>query len=133
MNKAALAPSFWITNISNQDVALGDLGLTIRSFTSINLLDSGHYPYLNLKMIKASEKSGSLFKKSKKVVHRKIPPDIEKKTISIDTISTIPTRQHSIIEFKEETYEELNIPDDDIISTISNVPVSEPINPKENK
>lgn len=133
MNKAPPVPSFWITNISNQDVALSDLGLTVRSFTSINLLDKKHYPYLNLKMIEVSEKTGSLFKKSTKVVHRKIAPVVEKTLMAVDQISAIPTRQHSIIEVKEETYEELNIADDDIISNISDVPASEPINPKENK
>jgi len=121
MEKSGIPYSFWITNISKSDVCLGDLNVTVRAMSSVNLLDKKHYPYLTFEMIAKSEKSGSLFKRSNKIFHRKVPPILEKAPkIQADTASSIPTRQHSIIEIKEEKYDELNIVDeDDIISNIN--------------
>ena len=121
MQKPAPSTSYWITNLSKTDVSLGDLCITVKALTSINLLDAKHYPYLTFDLIKKSETSGSLFKKRNKIVHRKFPPQtIEGNNISLDTVSYIPTRQHSIIEIKQEKYSELDIVDDDIISNLSN-------------
>ena len=116
--------AFWITNISNRDVALSDLGLTIRSMTSINLMDRKHYPHLTQEVLTKSEQSGSLFKKSDKVKHRRVPPPmIKQEWTPVDTSSVIPTRQHSIVEIKQEQYEELNIVnDDELISNITDEP-----------
>lgn len=121
MEKPAIPYNFWITNISKSDVCLGDLNVTVKAMSSINLLDKKHYPHLTLNMVEKSEKSGSLFKRSNKIFHRKIPPIQDSSPhIQVDTVSSIPTRQHSIIEIKEEKYDELNIiNEDDIILNIN--------------
>lgn len=111
--------SFWITNLSNTDIGLSDLGVTIKANTSINLLDSKHYPYITLDILQKSENSGSLYKKKNKIAHRKFPPNVIIKKIPFDIQSTIPTRQRSIVEIKQEQYEELTITDDDLIANIS--------------
>lgn len=115
------APSFWITNLSNHDVALYDLGLTIRAWSSINLLDHKHYPHLTQAIAEKSEISGSIFKRRNTIIHRKVPPTSNKTfSISIDQSAVIPTRQHSIVEIKEEKYEELNIvEEDEMLSTLA--------------
>lgn len=117
-------PTFWITNISNRDVALADLNISIKSMTSVNLLDSKHYAHLTLEMLQKSEQSGSLFKKSDKLVHRKVPPYVLPKnnmhSLQRDPTAVIPSRQHSILEIKEEKYDELNIVDDETIDNMTN-------------
>lgn len=108
---------FWITNITNKDVSLSDLGVTIRAYSSINLLDSKHY-YITKEQIEKSIKLGSLFKRKNVISIRKIYPQIEKKYIKIDKDAYIPNRQRSIFENKQETYEELNISDEDFAKDI---------------
>lgn len=112
--------AFWITNISDRDISLSDLGVTIRAFTSINLMDSKHYPYITTAMLNQSEQAGSLFKRRDRVVHRKIAPMEVATRIPFNREAVIPDRQRSIVEVKQEQYEELNITDDDLISNISN-------------
>jgi len=119
-------PTFWITNISNRDVALSDLNISIKSMTSVNLLNEGHYSHLTLEMLQKSAESGSLFKKRDKLVHRKVPPYVSPKnnmhSIQRDPAAVMPTRQHSILEIKEEKYDELNIIDDEAIDKMTNDP-----------
>lgn len=115
-------PTFWVTNISQKDVYLEDLGVRVRAMTSINLADYKHYPHLTWEILNKSEISGSLFKKQKSIKHRKVEPELPKKNyIELDTNAAIPTRQHSGLEIKEEQYDELNIVDDDVIASINNV------------
>jgi len=103
---------FWITNISNKDISLEDLGLTIKAHRSINLLDRRHYS-LNTAQLTASAATGSLFKKRDKVVVRKIPPPIERrKLLEVDREAVIPTRRRSTNKVEEVYYEELDISDD---------------------
>jgi hypothetical protein len=115
---------FWITNLSNRDVALYDLGLTIRAWSSINLLDAKHYPHLTKSIAEKSEQSGSIFKKRDKIIHRKVAPITNQQySVSLDRSAVIPTRQHSIVEIKQEKYDELNIvEEDELLSTLTNEP-----------
>ena len=112
--------SFWITNISDRDVSLSDLNISIKAMSSVNLLDHNHYPHLTLEILQNSEKSGSLFKKQNKLRHRIAPPP---ETIPTRTQlyveAYIPSRQHSDLQIVQETYKELEIIDDD--TTISNL------------
>jgi hypothetical protein len=108
--------TFWITNISDRNVTLGDLNVSIKSFTSADLLDNKHYPHLTLEMLEKSETNGSLFRKSNMVVHRKVPPTLPKKTQILMTNDAIPSREHSILQIKQENYEELNITDEQYLA-----------------
>lgn len=117
----APTPTFWVTNFSKQDVSLSDLGVTVRSMTSVNLLDQTHYPHITLAMLEKSENSGSMFKRRDKVSHRKVAPEAApKETLQRDTQAVIPIKARSILEIKEEKYEELNIVDEDIVNNLTN-------------
>ena len=103
---------FWITNISNRNVSLADLNLTVKSFSSINLLDKKHYSFTKDQLLK-SEASGSIFNKRNKIVVRKIAPTIINMNIPMVVETYIPSRERSIYSIKEEKYEELNMSDED--------------------
>lgn len=103
--------SFWVTNISNRNVSLTDLNLTIKTFTTVNLLDNRHYDY-TLEQLQESAIGGSLFNKRTMVVVREYGPDKISKTVPFDRETFIPTRQRSIFSMKEESYEELNVTDE---------------------
>ena len=102
---------FWITNISNRDVSLGDLYLTVKSYKSVNLLDSKHYHY-TWEQIYNSFISGSIFKKKDKITARKNPPHVSKKRMLLDSNSCLPRREKSIFEIKQEKFEELDLTDE---------------------
>lgn len=100
---------FWITNISNRNVTLSDLNITIKSQQSINLLAPKNCIYTP-EQLEKSLKSGSLFLKRDKVVKRAIPPPIDKKEKTpFDINAAMPNKPRSIFEIKIERYEELEI------------------------
>lgn len=103
---------FWITNISNRNVSLTDLNLTVKAFSSVNLLDKKHYDY-SPEQLHASASSGSLAKKRDKLVVRQLAPTIIKKSTAVNRESMIPTRERSLYNIKEEHYEELAVSDED--------------------
>lgn len=106
---------FWVTNISKLDVSLSDLNLTIRAFTSVNLL-SKKYNY-KLEQLDKSVKSGSIFKKRNKIIKRLVPPAFIKfNVVGIDQNAIIPTRIRSMMDIKYEKYEELNVSDEEFAS-----------------
>ncbi len=104
--------TFWITNISNRNVSLADLNVTIKAFSSVNLLDSKHYSY-SVDQLEASAKTGSLAKKKDKLVIRRFAPTITQRNVSLNRDAMIPSRERSLYNIKEEHYEELNISDED--------------------
>jgi hypothetical protein len=101
---------FWVTNISNLRVSLADLDLTIKPYTSVNLLDKKHFKY-TVEQLELSFKSGSLFKKSDKIVKRlNAPrPNINKIEISEQYLKR---EDRSLFSIKEQKYEELTISDE---------------------
>lgn len=103
--------NFWITNISKKDINLYDLGVNVKSMTSINLLDPKHY-FLTESQIEKSLESGSLRQKLGNIIIRESAPKLEKKKIAIDKYSAIPTRLRSLVEIEEEYYQELDINND---------------------
>lgn len=106
------AISFWVTNICKRNVSLADLNLTIKAFTSVNLLDKRHYSY-TLDQLNKSHESGSLFAKSSMIKKREIPPIIEEaKKMLYQQDSVIPDRARSVLVIKDEKYEELSAFDD---------------------
>jgi len=105
-------PSFWLTNISNRNISLTDLNLTIKAYSSINLLDKRHYQY-TLEQLQNSAHSGSIFKKSNKLAVRKMAPKIIHPNMPFDSETYIPSRERSLYNIKEEKYEELTLSDED--------------------
>lgn len=101
----------WITNTSRRDVCIGDLYVTVRSYSSVNLLDNKHY-HLTWEQIHKSITAGSIFKKRDKLAIRKNPPHIAKKTIFLDREAVTVRREKSIFEIQKETFEELDITDE---------------------
>ena len=108
MKKAA---SFWLTNISKRNVSIADLNLTIRALSSVNLLDKRHYSY-TLEQLQKSVKSGSLFKKRNFLKVRNCEPLILEMGLPLTRETFIPSREKSVLEIKEEYYEELSISDE---------------------
>lgn len=119
---------FWVTNVSNMNVSLSDLNLTIKSLTSINLMDHKHYSY-TLKQLIDSSTNGSLYKKRGKLFVRQSSPNNEifnnHRMIQIDQTSYLPSRQRSILELKDEKYEELQISDEVIASENADMEIDE--------
>lgn len=115
--------SFWVANISKRNVSLADLNLTIKSYTSVDLL-SNHYYYTKEQLIKSVE-SGSIFKKRDKIVVRKISPEILKANMPFLKDSFIPSRERSVMEIKEELYEELDISDEEFAEESADLNIDE--------
>lgn len=109
---AIYKPTFWITNICPRNVSLADLNLTVKAYSSINLLDKNHYSY-TLDQIQKSIASGSIFNKRNKIVVRNVPPLTLKDGIPINKDSIIPSRERSVLSIKNENYDELKITDDE--------------------
>lgn len=106
------AVTFWVTNISNRNVSLADLNLTIKAYNSVNLMDTRHYQY-RIEQLKNSVESGSIFKKRDKIIVRKVAPEVLKANMPLTRETFIPTRERSLLAIKEENYEELNVSEDD--------------------
>lgn len=66
---------FWATNVSQLNVSLRDLGITIPSKKSVNLLNSKHYSF-NKEQLELSATSGSLFTKKDKILVRQTAPEM---------------------------------------------------------
>ena len=102
---------FWVTNISKMNVSLSDLNLTVKAFSSVNLLDHRHYSY-TLEQLEASKKNGSIARKKDKIKVRDIAPEVIKMNVPFLRETYIPSRERSAYEIKKETYEELSLSDE---------------------
>ena len=109
--KKASNKTFWITNISNRNISLTDLNLTIRAFSSVNLMDNRHYNY-TIDQLEKSVSNGSIFLKNRMLAVRKNAPVIIENNISMSKETFIPGRERSIFNIKEEQYEELRVESD---------------------
>ncbi len=120
--------TFWITNVSERNVSLGDLAVSVPAMSSVNLLDKRHYG-LTEEQVKKSAANGSIFKKSDKIVVRMVPPVVSGQRPMPFCQDAIPSRGTSIYEMKQEHYEELQISDDDALDIdpdkiqVSNTPI----------
>jgi len=103
--------TFWITNISSFNVSLADLNLTIKPNSSVNLLDKKHY-YFTIEQLEKSAKYGSIFKKSDKIIIRKIAPNSKKKEIELSK-EILYKAEKSLYKIQEQKFEELNISDEE--------------------
>lgn len=102
--------SFWIVNISDRLISLGDLGILLQPRQSVNLLDSKHY-FFTEKQINDSLTSGSLYKRSDKIKVRKVAPNLTNlkgpSKIEVDQ-NIYPSKVRSLLEHKEYNYDEEN-------------------------
>lgn len=112
--------TFWITNFSNMNVSLSDLNVTIKAFSSVNLLDEKHYNLTKDQLIKSAQE-GSLFKKRDKINIRKVPPENTKVEILFNQNGIIPSRQRSGLVIKEDKFDELNVGDLDYASEVADL------------
>lgn len=100
--------TFWITNVSNRNVTLADLNISVQAMSSINLL--GRRYHLTEEQITKSVSEGSIFNKKHFIFVRKVPPQmIPKYKIAMDPNIVTPTKFISLYEIKQENYEELDI------------------------
>lgn len=105
---------FWVSNISDRNVCLSDLALTIPSRKNVNLLDSKHYSYQK-EQLELSAASGSLYAKSKLLKIRQVAP--EQLILPGPTLSKMPrfiaqnTARTGII-VEETVYPELSVNDE---------------------
>ena len=108
---------FWVRNISNKNVSLYDLGITIRKGVSCNLLDTRRYN-LTPEQVNESYKAGSLFLKRDKIKQVFGLPEI----ITIDKIVSdqpMQRRKVSAVKVEEVKYDELNISDEQFADEFS--------------
>jgi hypothetical protein len=104
--------TFWVINISDRNVSLADLNVTIPAFASVNLLSKNHY--LTEEQLNKSLTSGSIFAKRDKIKKRVVPPPEKKKEeLPIDREAVRFSNTKSVFEIKQEKYEDLGVSEDD--------------------
>src|ERR1019366_1500977 len=108
----------WITNISNRNVSLSDLNISVPAGCSINLLDKKHYKFTEEQVNKSAE-NGSIFKKRDKIFVRKVPPQMIPRAKIEMFPDIIPPRTTSIYEIKQENYEELNVSEESLVDNLT--------------
>jgi hypothetical protein len=113
-------PSFWLTNISNRNVSLTDLNLTVKAYSSVNLLDKKHYQY-TLEQLENSVNKGSIFRKRNKLSVRKEAPKVTTFNIPLNSETYIDSRERSLYNVKEEHYEELMLSDEDFAKEYADI------------
>lgn len=102
---------FWVSNISNKNVCLADLALTIPARRHMNLLDSDHFTYTE-EQLEKSKQSGSLFKKGRLIRIREVAP-VEQAVKAGMYVSKLPIvlrqKLKSTFIAEETKYEELEV------------------------
>jgi hypothetical protein len=111
MKRSVVVPEFWVTNLSNRNVTLADLNISVPARSSVNLLDDRHYSFTEIQL-RVSAENGSIYNKRDKIVVRKVAPKLQKAKPLPFYQDVMSTRSTSIFEMKQENYEELNIEDE---------------------
>ena len=105
---------FWITNISDRNVSIGDLKTTIGPYQSINFLSSHHH--FTIEELEKSLTSGSLYEKRDILKLRKVPPGesvFQKPPIQVYKGPRGITRvSRPIVKIDAPKYEELEFSDE---------------------
>jgi hypothetical protein len=109
--------TLWITNISKKPVSIGDLGLLMQPYQSVNLLDDKNKNCFTPEQVKNSIVSGSIFNLSNFIKIRNIPPNAHNANLAnkimLEEDMHFPSRIRSILEHKEFNYEEQYISDEE--------------------
>lgn len=110
--------AFWITNVSNRNVTLRDLSLTIKKYSSLNLL-SNHF-YYSIEQIEKSIKEGSLYNKRHIIKVRKVEPEEPKqKQIEVSDQCRFSYASRSNVKIEEVEYEELKVSEEQFANDAS--------------
>ena len=103
----------WVSNLTNHPIKIGDLGISIPPYKTIDLLDWKRSS-LTLPAVQMSLEKGALLRKQdeKLIIIRQSKP--EKKHLELVPLSKvyIPSRARSFITIEEKKYEELENPFD---------------------
>lgn len=113
---------FWASNISNLNVSLRDLGITIPAKKNVNLLDSRHYSF-NLEQLELSAVSGSLYTKKDKILIRQSEPEaIIKSGIQVSKVPRFIAQNmaRTKIVVEEIKYEELQVSEEEFADDMTN-------------
>lgn len=104
---------FWIRNISNRNVCIGDLRLSIPPFVAINLFDTKRYR-ISKEDIQKSFISGSLSKKKDYIIkiNNKLE-SIHNLNIKLSEIPILHKPRKNVVEVTQEIHDELLISDED--------------------
>jgi hypothetical protein len=103
---------FWVHNITDTDISLGDLRVTVKSRQSKNLL--GVKSLLTVDQLLKSAESGSLFKRKDKIKITYETPNFNKPKPKYTNstqfkLSSYPQYSNKKV---EKEYEELDLPDE---------------------
>lgn len=115
---------FWVVNVSDRNVCLGDLAITIPAHTSMNLL--GKKPQHTLAQLETSAANGSIFTKRDKIKVRNVPPQ----QVVVPGIQVIRNprlgRNRSLVEIVEKRYAELDFSDEQFVGELSDIDIPIP-------
>lgn len=108
----------WLTNITQKDIYLPDLGVRVKSMKSMNLLPDIMKGTIELADVEKSINNGFLFLNKGKIFYKFSKPNRlipEKNTCGV-SLKPIIRPQRSFIDCVEEQFEELNIVDEVMIN-----------------
>ena len=111
MSKSSDKPSFFVINVSNRNVCLSDLALTIPAGRCFDLLND-HFSF-TIEQLKASLKDGSLYRKRDKIKIGKGRPEVVEVGRIERSEYPIITRPRSAVKIKEPVFEDLMLSDED--------------------
>jgi hypothetical protein len=116
---------FWIINVSNRSVCLGDLGVCLQPKQALDLLNIKNFSFTE-QQLEESKKSGSLYKKRDKIRALKEKPKFQKQTTK--ELSKVPMRGRRKVgtKIEEPKYDELLFSDEEFADEMSNIPVCTP-------
>lgn len=114
---------FWVSNVSDRNVTLRDLAISIKARSHVNLMDSRHYSY-ELEQLEKSAESGSLHAKRHLLRVRKVPPPDSivpgiYKSKKPMFLANNPLMSRLVLE--EPKYEEFQISETDFINELTDI------------
>lgn len=112
---------FWISNISNRNVTLRDLAMSVKARSHVNLLDERHYSF-TLDQLEKSAENGSLYNKRHLLKVRKSePPKPIKKETYLSKLPIFISKNplFSQLVLEEPKFEELDISETDFIDELT--------------
>lgn len=112
--------TFWVTNISNMNVSLRDLNISLKAMSHANLLDERHYSY-TLEQLQKSAESGSIYRKRNKIKIRKVPPPItsNKLVLSRQPLDKAKNPALSRVKMINDKFDELLDDENDLAESIA--------------
>lgn len=118
MSKSLDRPAFFVINVSDRNVCLSDLALTVPAGRCYDLLNDNFS--FTIEQLKASLKDGSLYRKRDKIkIGKGRPQTVE---VGQREVSEYPiiTRNRSAVKVDEPVFEDLVISDDDYANEMAN-------------